>query len=199
MSQIAYQVFRIALASAGSQPFIQQVGLVHVVEFQDANGEPVLDGMIECAIGEGASQYLPLRYNSKVALPETVSRVNFRWAAQADTYAIVLFSPEPRKLTADTPPTRQLVTTSVGGTIAVAEVTCDTTADLLAAADSSRFSVILRNIGAVDCYLGPSGVTTSTGMLLAAGETITLDKSTAAVYGITAAGTATLRKLTETV
>lgn len=198
MSEIAYQVFTINLSTAGSQTFVQQVGLVHVVEFQDVNGDPILTGKINCAIGEGAGLYVPLRYNSKIALPQTVSRVNFTWAAQSGVYAVILFSPEPRKLSADTPPTRQLVTSAIGTTVAVAEVTCDNTADALVAADSTRFVLVLRNIGTTDCYIGPSGVTTSTGMLLKVGETFIDDKTTAAYYGITASGTATLRRLVGT-
>lgn len=77
-------------------------------------------------------------------------------------------------------------------------MTCDNSADALVAADSTRFVLMLRNIGGVDCYIGPSGVTPADGMLLAAGETFIDDKTTAAYYGITAAGTATLRRLVGT-
>jgi hypothetical protein len=198
MSQIAYQVFRLNLAAAGVLPFIQQIGLVHIVEFQNAAGQAVLDGMIECSVGEGASSYVPLRYNSKIALPETVSRVDFRWAAQADTFAIILFSPTPRMLAADTPPTRQIVTSSIGTTVAAEEITCDDTAAILVAADATRQSVLLKNLSGETVYLGDATVTAADGYPLEVGAEFRCDKSTADLYGVTAtAGGATLRTFVE--
>jgi len=80
--------------------------------------------------------------------------------------------------------------------IAIAHVTCDDTPIvLLVAARSQRREVILRNItGGADCYIGTSAVATTTGMLLAQGETVTL-ATTAGVYGVTASGTATIHVL----
>jgi hypothetical protein len=78
--------------------------------------------------------------------------------------------------------------------IAVAQPTCDATADALVAARPQRREVLFRNAGAVDCYVGNSDVTTATGLLLAAGESLTL-AVTCAVYGVTASGTATVHVL----
>lgn len=68
-----------------------------------------------------------------------------------------------------------------------------TSASVVLAANSSRVTAMIQNVGTVDVYLGPSGVTTSTGLLLEAGATLTDDLSTSAWYGITASGTADLR------
>ena len=80
--------------------------------------------------------------------------------------------------------------------IAIAHVTCDDDPIVeLVAARPQRREVILRNLtNGADCYIGTSVVATTTGMLLAQGETVTL-ATTAAVYGVTAAGTATIHVL----
>jgi len=74
-------------------------------------------------------------------------------------------------------------------------VTVDTTSGgvLIKAANTSRKSITIRNIGSVDMYIGNSGVTTATGFLLQAAtkEAYTFDRNTAAVYGITAATSTT--------
>lgn len=79
------------------------------------------------------------------------------------------------------------------GSKTAAAATCDTTADQLVAANASRVSLLIRNVGTVDIYLGLSGVTTSTGMLLSPGEWIADDSSTDAWYGITGSGTGAVR------
>ena len=74
--------------------------------------------------------------------------------------------------------------------IATSQATCDATVDLLVAARPQRREVILRNHTGADAYVGPSGVSTSTGLLVAQGDALTL-ATTAAVYGVTVSGTAT--------
>lgn len=88
---------------------------------------------------------------------------------------------------------RQLVATGASGTKTVAAATCDTTADQLVAANALRKSVMIQNVGTVDIYLGLSGVTTSTGILLAAGGVMEDRDSVDAWYGITASGTGSVR------
>lgn len=74
--------------------------------------------------------------------------------------------------------------------IATSQATCDATADQLVAARPQRREVILRNHTGADAYLGDSTVTASTGLLVGQGDAIVI-ATTAAVYGITSAGTAT--------
>lgn len=88
---------------------------------------------------------------------------------------------------------RQVVTIGASGAKTVAAATCDTTADQLVAANADRKSVMIQNVGTIDIYLGLSGVTTSTGILLAAGAVLEDDKSVDAWYGITASGTGAVR------
>ena len=90
------------------------------------------------------------------------------------------------------------VQTTTSSALATGQVTVDNTTPVIKVANTSRKSIMLRNIGATDAYIGPTGVTTSTGFLIKATESITLDRTTAAVYGVTVgAGTTTFAYLEE--
>jgi hypothetical protein len=77
-------------------------------------------------------------------------------------------------------------------TIATAQVSVADTAGgtLIAAARAGRKSITIVNEGSTLVRLGPTGVTTSTGLFLkgAAGESVKIDGG-AAIYGIVATGT----------
>ena len=91
------------------------------------------------------------------------------------------------------------VSTAVSSTITTNQITVDTTVGgvLIRAINTSRRSIIIRNQGQTDMYVGASGLTALTGLLVKASENITLDRSTAAIYGITAAGSTTTGYLEE--
>lgn len=81
-----------------------------------------------------------------------------------------------------------------------AAVTVETTATALNAAESvgsDRVSLLVSNVGAATVYLGPAGVTTSTGVPLAAGASLSINDLEPAerVYGIVAASTNVVRVL----
>jgi len=71
------------------------------------------------------------------------------------------------------------------------------TATLIDAGSAGRESVLLYNNGTATIYIGHSGVTTSNGLPLPVGGSLTVDKNTAALYGIVASGTQNLRALIE--
>jgi len=48
----------------------------------------------------------------------------------------------------------------------------------------SRLSITLRNVGTKNVYIGSYGVTSTTGFLLRSYESLTLDKTWGALYGI---------------
>ena len=86
-----------------------------------------------------------------------------------------------------------LATTETYANLATAQVSVAATATLIVAARTGRKEVTIVNHGATAVYLGPSGVATTTGQLLAgvAGEGITYSGG-AAVYGIAATGSQTV-------
>lgn len=91
------------------------------------------------------------------------------------------------------------VYTTLSSTITSGQVTVDTTAGgvVIKAANTSRRSIIVRNQGATDMYVGPTPVTTANGILVKIDEVLVLDRTTAAIYGITAAGSTTAGYLEE--
>lgn len=73
------------------------------------------------------------------------------------------------------------------------QVSVTSTAARLDVANYRLESIGVRNIGAVDCYLGNAGVTSSNGFLLSAGESQSVDLgSDDVLWAVTASGTTTV-------
>jgi hypothetical protein len=85
----------------------------------------------------------------------------------------------------------------LGTAIAATAAAPTTAATLIVAANTSRKAVTLKNAGSVTVYLGASGVTTAAGSPLLAGESFSTERTSAALYGITASGTGDVRVLEE--
>jgi len=76
-----------------------------------------------------------------------------------------------------------------GATLTAGQVSVANTATQIVAANTSRYSIVIRNNGTATVFLGPANtVTTANGHTLGAGETITFSTSSA-IYGIVATGT----------
>lgn len=71
--------------------------------------------------------------------------------------------------------------------------TVTSTASAIGSPGSASFAV--RNAGTTNCFLGGSGVTSSTGFLLAAGEFIELTGLSGTLYAVTASSTTVLHTL----
>jgi len=84
-----------------------------------------------------------------------------------------------------------------GGTPATAQVTCTTagTVQVLAAITTAKAGRFVSNTSGATIYIGPSGVSSSTGYALPTGTTIDLTKSTSALYCATSTSTAVLSTL----
>lgn len=77
-------------------------------------------------------------------------------------------------------------------TLVSAQVSVGSTPTSILGADTARLGGLIRNVGSATVYIGPSGVTTSTGFPLAAGADLPTDVVAGivgAIYGITATGT----------
>lgn len=70
-----------------------------------------------------------------------------------------------------------------GGTLATGQVAVTTTSTLVAAARAGRQQITLSPTSSVVYYVGATGVTTATGVYVAAGASITLETA-AAVYAV---------------
>ncbi len=85
----------------------------------------------------------------------------------------------------------QIKSQTLGANIGTGQVNVTTTATLIKATTSTRRSITIKNQGTVDMFIGTATVTTATGFLIKAGESITLSQNTAAIYGIVASGSTT--------
>ena len=90
------------------------------------------------------------------------------------------------------------VTLSTGGAdeIATAQVSVANTSTAIVAARAGRQDVTITNHGTTDVYIGVTGVTTATGMLLVGikGGAITISGA-AAIFGVVGSGTQTVSYL----
>jgi hypothetical protein len=79
-----------------------------------------------------------------------------------------------------------------GNFIATSQATCAGAADLIVPQRLGRRSVMIANqLAGADIYIGNSGVTTTTGVLVPQGSSIEIESS-AAIYAATASATATV-------
>lgn len=84
-------------------------------------------------------------------------------------------------------------------TLRSAQTTVDTTAGgtRIDGTSGSGAFVLIKNQGTIAVYVGPSGLTTSTGFKLDAGESLSLDsiRGDDALYGITGSSSTTVHVL----
>lgn len=193
-----YSVYLIDLTTAGRRTIAQAGEVFSMIDARNADGTQNLNALVSVSLGTMDDDALPVRLNGKIR----ANAMNYQvaWEAQSGVIAYLLVASDYLKgpgVDIDAPVTKQIVTSAIGTTISAAAVTVATTATLLAAADTARQSVIVTNNGAADIFIGPAGVTTATGTPLVPGEKCSIDKTTAAIYGIVAAGTVEARVLTE--
>ena len=193
-----YLVQSIPLDTASAGTVINyQVGYIHVARFQTADGLENLSGLIEVALAFGVEDWLPLGPNAEVMMIPARDQVRVRWAAQAGITCTLVLAQDPKQFQMANPPGRTLVSTAAGTTIAVGTATIGTSAGLIRAANSARQSLIIQNDGAADIYVGPAAVAVADGLRVPVGATLTLDKTTAALYGISGAAGNVVRWLEE--
>lgn len=188
-----YGVFAIPLDTAGEKVVAIEVDRIHFLR-AEVSGAIDLDTEISVRLSEDqGGDYIPLSVNSTVVAK--TKRFTLSWAAQANAIAYIVVSRGAVQISS--PPTRQIVSSSSGTSLSAAAVTVGTSAVLLAAAASGRQSVAIQNLGSVDVFIGGAGVTTGAGIKIAAGTGFTVDKTTAAIYGIAGSAGQDVRVLTE--
>ncbi len=189
-------VFPIDLSTAGSQTIKQFSGVLRIIQMADSAGALDLTGVINVRTGHTKGPLIPLRMNNAI-MGEAERDLVLSWAAQSGVIATILITPNVNTFDVDADPPVQLVTGSLASTFTADNIDVLTTATLIAAANTSRQSITIWNNGAEDIFLGGSGVTIATGLLLSSGAGITFDKTTAALYGISTSVTCDTRYLEE--
>ena len=85
-----------------------------------------------------------------------------------------------------------------GTTIDSGSASVTTSAAVVKAADATRRSLVLTNLGTDYVFIGDSAVAVNTGIRLAPGQTLTIDRApTPAIYAVAASGTQTVAWFTE--
>lgn len=177
------------LRVAGQFLISQEIGYIHLLRFMDGpdprTAQALLVGYVGLSFGNADNMQLPLDYNTKIAIPERAPLTRLSWPAQADTYAYLAYSPEVSVFQMDAPPARQLVTSSGGTMMVQGAVTVGVVAAQIRPANALRFSSMIKNNSAGIIYLGAdNAVTTANGFPLGAGDAITIDDTTAEIWGI---------------
>jgi hypothetical protein len=200
-----YQIFKIDLSQSGANPAgasgqldLQATGnYLKFIRAIDAVGNPVLDALINIALARGAGDAIPLGVNSAVYGPTDFWRLT--WGLQPGYTAVLIesLSDDASGVKVDAPPAKQLVTQSAGAVLNASQTTVGVTAAVLVAASNTRQSATIRNRGSVSIYVGPSTVTTGSGLAIDPGETFTFSGTTAAIYAIAATAGVPVHVLTE--
>ena len=89
------------------------------------------------------------------------------------------------------------IKTAVVSSFTTGQVNINTAATLIRATNANRVSIVIRNTGTTDMHIGTASVTTVNGFLVKASESITLDRNTAAIYGVVATSSVTSTYLEE--
>lgn len=182
-----YSIHKIDLTTAPTQPqVIPQAGdFFAFLQCLDSTGQPALDARIDVAFGRERADFAPAFINFQA--DGAFEQIAINWSAQSGKIAYLFIA---RNIGAGGmkmigPPVRQLVTSSIGTSLSHGAVSVTTAATLIRPANSLRQSLMLYNNAALYVGIGGSTVTVANaGLILSPGQSITFDKTTAAIYGI---------------
>lgn len=184
-----YSTFPILLTAAGERPLHEFTGVLRMIKAVDSTGALALDTEIEIRLGDNDGDWIPLRYGNAIKAVDT-EQLTIKWTAQAGVTITLFTSRDPNVADVDADPPAQLAIGASASTIVAAAVTVAAAATAIVAVNAARKQVTIQNNDAASIWIGAAGVTVAAGLELAAGASFTTDKTTAALYGISAAGTA---------
>lgn len=199
-----YNTTVIDLSTAGTQRISQESGYFLFMDAVNAAGVQQLDALVEIAFGAYPGEWLPFRLNNKVE--GYFGDVTLRWVAQSGWTAKFYQSRGTKPdydlmpLRLDTPPAKQLVTSSLSSNVRQSTVNVLTTATKLFDALSTRQAFTLYNVGPDTAYLGNSSVDKTgaqTGLFLPTGRSFRTDRSVAAWYAISTSVSTSINVLEE--
>lgn len=193
-----YQIFKIDLTTAGQQDIPAMFTYFRLIRAVGASGVVSLDAIVYVQPRRTGGDEIPMQLNGLVQLPAGTDFVRVRWDAQPGVIVSLFMSDQDRNqgIDVEAPPTKQIVTTSIGSIITDSAVTVGLAAGLIVAA-SSRQSVLITNNGTAKIFIGAGTVTLASGTPLDIGQSISIDKTTAAIYGISGTAGQDVRVLVE--
>jgi hypothetical protein len=198
MARAPYRLIPVPLDVAGRLDWPEAGAYLLFQNAARADGSQDLNAKLRAKIGKDSVDYAIWQIDN--FLDGNFDGFALEWDAQPGVTAFIYLShgPDPLKLRA--PPATQLVTSASGSTVANGVENIGAVAAVIVPANTLRQSLTLQNQGAVDVYIGGATVTAggpTGGIKLAAGASIPIEKTTAAIYGITAAGAADVAFLSE--
>ena len=189
-------VHQILLTTAGSETIKGKFTAAFFKRATDAAGSRALDALLQVRFGQNATASFPWEYADKIVSKAGWEEITFSWEAQIGVTAIVVLASSDELLLEGEPPA-SLAVGDLASSITAAAVTVGTSEVSLAAANSSRKLLTIQNNGSVDVYIGPTGLTTSTGLKVAAGGSYSTENSTAQYFGISGTASQNCRVLEE--
>jgi hypothetical protein len=195
-----YQIYTLPLTVAGRQDLPVVGTRVVMIAATDVNGNAALGAGVSLSIGRALGDPLPLSINSKVYCAGGFEFIRVIWAAQPGLQVTLLVSDDRQGTGVDmsAPPSTQLVTTSAGVAVATSQLLINTGAgQLILPASGSRQKGLIRNRGSGALYVGAAGVTAATGFAVDPGEAMTIDGTTAAIYGTASTANTPVHTFTE--
>lgn len=202
MANVANDVIEIPLDVAGKQIITGLWDFFNFIDARRTDGSQDSDTLVYVAFGKNNNRLVPLTINN-YARGGAFDQITVQWDARpgvtAKFYVAASVPGDGGRQVVEVyaPPAKQLVTAAVGSVIAADKVNVTTAATIILPANSLRQSATLQNLGTVDVWIGPAGVVAGSAVKLAPGAFMTLDKTTAAIYGITSAGNADIGYLSE--
>lgn len=207
MAQIAYDTITLPLDTA--QVYAARLSMENdyfnfIDAYNASDGSQNLEAKVEIAFGKDSTKYVPIRLNTQVR--GKFDQLKFKWAAQPGVVGIFYVAATinqqggAKPLEVIAPPPKQLVTSASGTSLSQGAVNVTTAATQIVAADVLRQGLTIQNQGAVAVYIGGATVTAggaTRGIMLAAGASMSIENTTGAIYGITAAGAADVAFLSE--
>jgi hypothetical protein len=194
-----YSVLNIDLSAAGRKEWRQTSSRIVMVRAENADGTIAQDARVGVRLGINSEDYLTFTQNTKV-IADT-NAYFFEWAAQPGVTAFFCISREGfgggRGIEIDAPPATVQVTSAMGAAIVTSAATITDSAALVLAVSANRKKATIKNTGSATVYIGPAGVTSSTGFPLDGGEGYEVAGTTAAIYAVTATGSGSVRVVEE--
>jgi hypothetical protein len=189
-------VHNIDLTTAGSETISGEYTAAFFKRAVNAAGSRALDALLQVRFGQNATASFPWEYADKIVSGTGWDEITFSWEAQSGVTATIVLASSNELLLEGEPPA-SLAVGDLASTITAAAVTAGVSEVSAAAANSSRKLLTIQNNGSVDVYIGPTGVTTSSGLKIAAGGSYSTENSTAAYFVISGTASQNCRILEE--
>ena len=190
-----YAVNKFLLTTAGEMTIHQQAGVFRFIRALDSSGALDLDAEIEVQAGTANDDFVPLAPSQAFFIRARTWKI--KWAAQPGVTAHVFLSADKDDADVDARPAKQLITsalatipTQTAVVVGVAEVS-------LVVANAARHAVTFQNLGTVDIFIGKTGVLTTTGLKIAAGQAYTTTTCTGEYFAISGTAGQDVRVLEE--